>query len=307
MDMKKFEKESLQGSELNPTSDHKVAESAPEKNLVSPPPKLASQTCAKIWATIDSEEHNCAPNSGTFLDSAFFSPETFLPDSYLLSSSEQKEANTDVPKAAPVVESNDESPQKSSHWIGLVASVSVGIVVAVFLFPMIEFVKRSTQFYVAESWETEIHRRVGQYEQIHTSQGNATNSDELPPYNLASSNWQELNVGIFALTNIIRYQWGVVDSNIHAQTLFGIAMNPDLLPCWFDTMEHNNSILSSGSGHLQEWDRLVSSDVTVMADSMLLSMPDNYISVRSAFGQNILLRDSRVFFRVLPIAETPKK
>jgi len=271
-------------------------------DFTEPPPMLAQRTCANIWATLDMEErsymneHNhteeqgYTPNSGTFLDSSFFSPESVLPASFLLGSAEPEEREPEKPKTVKKSIEINAPPQKhSTPWVGLIASVSVGIVVAFFLFPMIELVKRSTRSYVTGSWESEINRRVGQYEQIHANQGNTPQIDEVLPYNLASSSWQELRVeGFSNLLPSQQFGIGILDIG----DAFAAAIEPpvgnqhELYP------PHPNAVDTSEL------------DVHSMADSMLLVTPGQNNSVRSAFGQNILLKEGRIFFRVLPGMES---
>jgi hypothetical protein len=293
--------------EQNKPDDHEVAElerelarsprhcSEPAPSLddsIDPPPRLASRTCKKIWATAHSNEHDYTPNSGTFLDSAFFSPEAVLPSSYLLNTCEPEEIEPEKPKAARKVEFVEEPPRRTP-WIGLVASISVGMVIAGLLFPTIIYITRSTQSYVTGNWETEINRRVGQYEQIHGNQGNAPQNVELLPYNLAASSWQEMHLPASPFGN-----------REHLPTPFGATM----AQAYSNPFVHHTSgeivqEMQSSALHLDgdtDWEVLVPTDISSLADAMLLVSPVRESTVRAAFGQNILLRDGRVFFRVLP-------
>jgi len=332
METQKREKEYLSG---NP-NDREIAEldrelartprrgsgTAMLNDSVEPPPMLASRTCATIWTTMDSEkQEDYTPNSGTFLDSAFFSPETVLPASYLLGTSEPEEIKSETPRASRRVEIAEDPPRRSSHWTGLIASVSVGMVIAFFLFPMITFVTRSTQSYMTASWENEIHRRIGNYEQIHANQGNAPQNEELLPYNLAASSWQELRVEILSPPPP-RYPSRPRELYGTNQPLpsFEAAVSDDFslsAACPLGLHQPLFNIVTSVSQEesppvfllrdFVNWDALISSDMNSMADSMLLVTPGRENTARSAFGQNILLRDGRVFFRILPGAESPMR
>ena len=283
------------------------SESAIPGDSVEPPPMLASRTCAKLWTTMDSKQQenytekqeDYTPNSGTFLDSAFFSPETVLPAAYLLGTSEPEEIkprrNSDKDntlKATRAIEINTEPPPQHSHWIGLVASVSVGILAAFFLFPMVAMITRSTQSYVTSSWESEIHHRVGNYERIHANQNNASQSEALLPYNLAASSWQELCSDVF----IPR------PSESRVEAMYASGLQPPTPP---DIQGQQAPVLPLVG--FTDWNLPVSLDTHSMADAMLLVMPGWENAVHHAFGQNILLRDGRVFFRILPAVESPKK
>jgi len=259
---------------------------------IDPPSGLASRTCKKNWATLDSGEQGFTPNSGTFLDSAFFSPETVLPPSYLLGTCEPEEVQPEKPKTTRKIEIVEEPPRRTP-LIGLIASISVGMVIAGFLFPTIIYVIRSTQSHVTGSWENEINNRVGNYEQIHGGRGGIPQSEELLPYNLAASSWQEL-----------LFPANVLSSFEQLPTPFGAPV----APAYANPFAHQTSgevVQGDQSSvlHLEgftDWEVLVPSDVSGMADTMILVTPGQENAVRSAFGQNILLKDGRVFFRVLP-------
>ena len=296
------------------------------------PPGLASRTCAKIWATIDNapidnKEQDYAPNSGTFLDSAYFSPETVLPASYLLGTSEPEEIRYELPKVRKRVEIVEEPPRRSAPGNGLIVPIVIGVVVSVLLFPMVAYITRSTKSYVAGSWESEINRRVGNFEQIHAGQGNTAQSEELLPYNLAASSWQELRAEMFAHSprpnQLMANQRmeGVILGTNRPPTPFEAAVgtavgSPYTLPLPYPReavaisahfpdgtvipqFPPSASFLED-LNDFSDWEMLVSADITGMADIMLLATPGQETSVRLAFGQNILLKDGRVFFSVLP-------
>jgi len=259
-----------------------------------PPTALASRTCAKIWETLDNEKNNCAPNSSIFTDSAFFSPESILPHAFWLQtsepdSSESGEGERKIPKAIKKIESEDdeEVPPRSSHWLGLIASISVGMVIAVFLFPMLEFAKRSTRSYVTKNWMTEINRRVDQYEQIH---GNTSRSEELQPLNLALSGWQELSSDVSA------------PSLLPPLAPFGNA--PDGVQIVNETFREQQPLPWSDLSDLRGVNDPTLLETPGLSEHLLLSMPRGLEgTARSAYGRDVLIKDGRVFFRVLPSHE----
>ena len=269
---------------------------------VEPPPQLASRTCAKIWDTLDNDEQDCPIDSGTFLDSAFYSPESVLPTHFLARTSDSSDEIESVPTKIPkkIEIDNKENVPRSSHWISLVASVSVGIIIAFFLFPMIEYTKRSTRSYVTESWMSEINRRVDQYEQIHSNQNNIPQIEEIFPFNLALSGWQEL----------------------YSETLMSLPFLPTKPAISFKDMivqventphkkQISNEIFRGQERYLlpdfDKENKSIPLDTNGIPNHMLLLTPGQENSVRSAFGQDILLKDGRIFFRILPNAEPPKK
>ena len=267
---------------------------------IEPPPMLANRTCTKIWNTVDNEESGVIPNSGIFLDSACYSPEAMLPAFLLSATSETEEPETEKPRMIKRTETETEPPPRSTPWVGLVASVSVGIIVALVLFPMINYVKRSTQSRVAEMWMNEINQRVDQYEQIHG--GGASKVEEVQPYNLALSGWQEIPAGVLAPRTL---------DEINA---FFIAVSPmgpwdpfllnEKRLLWSVELElpwklHPSQVLPFFEG----LDESIPLDAEGLAGYMLLVIPGQAIPLRSAFGQDFLFQDGRVFSRELPSTE----
>ena len=270
---------------------------------IEPPPGLARRTCAKIWATVDSEEQESAIHSGTFLNSAFYSPESILPPSFLLSNSDSDEttyepAQSTRRKASRFAEIDAEdnvSPPRPSR-VGLIASISVGIIIALLLFPMIRFAEKTARHRVAEGMSNEISRRIAQYEQIHGSLVSIAPSlaptaqviDEILPFNLASNGWQEVVLpssqeGLRELFSATELDFLAVpampEQRIAGQTV--------LYNCFgfVPTDREGPSVL--------DWDALKYTLLAIPGESM----------VRSAFGQSVIFKDGRIFVRILPGAE----
>jgi len=250
-------------------------------------------------------------DSGTFLDSAFYSPETILPPTFWRqnSDSDEEEIEPKIPRAARRIETKrieqDEEPPHSTHWIGLVASVSVGVVIAFFLFPMIRYAERSTRSYVAESWVGEINRRVGQYEQIYGNQPNATDTEEMQPINLALSGWQELHSEAFSLSA------DSLSANIAGKYLAECVSleQSGTGEVAGHAVAGNMSIDADGllAGFFDGWAESILPDTSGLSDHTLLIMPGQANGARSAFGQGILLKDGRVFVRIVPGTEPAAK
>ena len=316
------EKERLLGYLLNALDDHEAAqvkrdlsrqprlrselamlqrELAPLNYItdpVEPPPQLADRTCAKIWATLDHEEnHEEGEVKKDILD--MDSPPTTDPVlGFIHDPFKTMVSIPAVELAVPTVMKNDQTSQankppvgysKSSHRIGWVISISIGIVIAFFLFPMIRYAARSTQSYVTENWRSEINRRVDQYEQIHGNKSNVPRIEEMLPFNLALSGWQEL----------------LLDSQSTSTECFRpymILAEGEPFPSTEIIGERNSSFLTD----FDDWGGSIPLDISGMTDPILLSLPEQESSVRSAFGQGILLKKGRTFFRVLPGTEPPK-
>jgi hypothetical protein len=265
------------------------------------------------------------------LDSAYFSPETLLPAHLLLSPSEPDEIKPEIPKVAKKIEKEDEPPPRPSHWIGLIASVSVGIIIALVVFPMIRYAERSTRDYVTDSWVNEISRRVDQYEQIHGTK-NDGQVEEMPPYNLAFSGWQELHSGILASpsSRSPRVSTGRIYSHddpwndpwkmsledradryfegrdTSIAMAFPLARTSDTTQNQYETIRHHQQPLIP-LPNLEGLEEPMPLDISGFLEYILLIAPGQEIPVRSAYGQDILIKDGRVFFRSVPSTELLKK
>jgi len=253
---------------------------------VEPPSNLATRTCDQIWTTFDGKNRGSAPNSGIFLDSACYSPESILPAGFLLQNSEPHDIEREIPRAKRIeIDEEEEVVSRSTPWLGLIASVSVGIVVAVFLFPMIQYVKRGARSLVTESWVSEINRRVDQYEQI--NQGDAPNSEETQPINLALYGWLGLQPEILVYSPLQQKtsEWAVHEWELdrtHAKNEVIRGQQPSFAP------------------RVSGWDEPISLDTGSLSDHVLIIIPGQDNLIRLAYGQYILFKDTRIFFRELP-------
>ena len=212
-------------------------------------------------------------------------------------------ADLDLPKlrrGVPPVKTTPKNPPKSSHRLGLIISAFIGVVVAFFLFPMIRYAERSTRSYVTDSWMTEINRRVDQYEQIYSSPGSAPRVEEVLPVNLALYSWQELHSDAHSKPALFVETSGEVQI-VHppsSQVHYSEPVEPK------EDIFRQQPILLTG---FDCWDEAASLDMGGVSNHMLLSFPGQVSSVRTALGQDILIRDGRVFFRTLPGTEPPNK
>ena len=271
---------------------------------VEPPPGLASRTCAQVWATLDSKEPDSKepdskepdpePNSHFYLDPAYFSPESILPHSFLLPYTDPEDGERDIPKKTTRRINIDEDEENEEHTprssrIGLIASTSVGILVAVFLFPMIQYVQRGARSYVAESWVSEIARRVDQYEQI--NQGSPLGED-MQPINLALSGWRELHSD--SLSFFYEAAFYGHHHDFAPQGVIGIPIAPFGGECPAIHVPEKHDVTRKQESPL--W-----------SDSMLLIVPGEETVARSAYGQYFLFKDGRTFVRDLQNMEPPKK
>jgi hypothetical protein len=277
MQTQKLEKDNLEKDSEKDSVDAFVGVSS---NLAAPPR-------GNSWASLDSKVQDYTPNSGTFLDSAYFSPESVLPASYLFQHSEPDELKREIPGAIkrPVEREEDkEIPSRSTPWLGLIASVSVGIVIAIFVFPVIELVKRSTRSYVTENLSSELNRRLDQYEQI--NQGNVP-SEVMQPLNLALSGWVELPSTVLLANN---ERTGVSPPVSSHQLIF-----------------HGETHLHPLTVDAEDLGESIPLDTSSISEDILHIIPGQEEVVRSAYGQYFLFKNGRTFIRELPHAEPKRK
>jgi len=233
--------------------------------------------------------------SGTFLDSAYFSPESVLPTYFLTHDPEPFTIKPAVPKAATMgLHEVTHEPPSSPGWLGLIASVSVGMIIAIFLFPMIEYTKRSTRSYVTDSWVSEINRRVDQYEQIHGNPSQVSQMEDLLPLNLALSGWQELYPETLAGEALVGSLFTPLETGAsfsanveHIENIHAGQLPTDSE--WFSLNA------TEELQEIAEWYELFTPNTRVQ-----IYVPDGESTARSAFGQGIMIQDGRVFVRVLP-------
>ena len=277
---------------------------------VEPPPGLAERTCADIWSTIDGEES--AIRSSTFMNSAFYSPESILPPSFLLQGPEPEETESvtsettrsKISRFANIVD--EDKPPRSSR-IGLIASISVGIIIAFLLFPVIRIVERTTRSHVAEGLANAISSRIGNYEQIHGSlittpvaNNPSPVAEEILPINLALSGWQQLPSTFFATSPSLLFL--EEESLISSGKCKEVFVNFDVMTVWEAGYARPHMTDSEPRRYISYTKE---PDIRNRFRYILLVMPGQEV-VRSAFGQKIFFRESRVFTRVLPSTEPPR-
>jgi hypothetical protein len=154
---------------------------------------------------------------------------------------------------------------------------------------MIRYAERSTRSYVTDSYVSDISRRIDLYEQIHGSKSSVPSVVEVPPFDLTQSNWQELRPEALVASPFMQSASAVSFEEKVARS--GL-MHMDNIPVsereegWYEPLMSDNRLLFS-----------------VLEQEVYPARA----WVRSAFGQNVLIEDGRIFFRTLPRAESPEK
>ncbi|MDR0521272.1 MAG: hypothetical protein LBH00_05410 [Planctomycetaceae bacterium] len=291
---------------------------------ILPPPFLAEKTCAKIWAAANStaggttapehlsKNHPSKNMGNTALNSALKPSQEFALESALIPAldpifkpvPEPAAGKTSCPGTGTekLAAGEIRKPRRSVPWIGLIASVSVGIILAFLAFPMIRRAGRETTNYITQTHMNAINQRVDHFEQIHVKPNPSEPAGESNIFNLATSGWQKLPPQ--AATDFLSEQ-----SPYPSHDIILSAAQPSVQPV-------NNGGLPAAVIRGQdrpfpfEWsypDIPLSLDTRSAGDQILITDPAIKIPLRSAYGQDILMKDGRIFFRILPGTEKSAK
>ena len=260
-----------------------------------PSPGLAERTCARIWATVDhSSERNVSSitlNRFRMLDEILESspePQVPTPISTLV-------PEPQVPVSVRV--SGDLRPGVSEGgWrlVDLIASVAVGILIAVIAFPAINFAKVRTETMLQQSLMKDLSQSI----ELHALLDGQSEEEEMPPrgINLAASAWREVNQDRLHLLQAVGGSSPAVRSSLdQSQPLF--RMVSDRSP---HIGEQQGQAIFLG----QKTDTAATVGKThrpLVTDIEKAIPVSNGSLVQPAYGQNVLFHDGRVFFRVLPV------
>ena len=273
-----------------------------------PPLGLAERTCARIWAEVDRPYGNFDErNVSTVTFNRFRMLDEILTDSPscqycpppLVSHSESC-AGPLVPARLHPCEhslttvSVDMRPDVSGDgWrlADLVASIAVGVLIAVVAFPAINFAKHRAETMIQQSRMKDLGQSVGLYALL---DGKPDNDDEMTPngINLAASAWREVNQDRLQLLQVASGSPLVVGPSP------GSSSSP------FKRVSDRLPLLGERQGQMIFLGQEAApgkSHTSLLVDVEKAIPVSDGSQVQQAYGQNILFQDGRVFFRVLPI------
>lgn len=192
---------------------------------------------------------------------------------------------------------------RRGRWIDVFAAGGVGILIAILVFPAVNFSKGQLESHFTQSKLQEINRRVGQYEQIQGSSqvmaAETSNQDGLVHYG-----WQEVKPDQSLL---------VVDSNTEKPSL---TMDSETLFASESTTEPNVGSLGKSLVLGQSPNRDImfgptqqiglehpqAASQTIFSNVGQLMPVSNSPMMQTTYGQNVIFHNGRIFVRRVPVA-----
>ncbi|MDR2757414.1 MAG: hypothetical protein LBC20_17100 [Planctomycetaceae bacterium] len=209
------------------------------------------------------------------------------------------------------------SPQKqigkNHRWFDISVSIAVGILIAVIVFPVINYVQNQTQNYFTQSKIHEINKSIDHYTQLQGKVEKTTPIENSSPINLTQSEWQELKPT----------QFPVMLTDKTAADSFGNSTPIEMFPGLLKLVSQNStpSVFSDSRGRdiilgQTRTDNFETKtfppdphefiDQTLISEINPLTSNLDGTTVQTAYGQNVLFHNGRIFFRILPVF-TPKE
>ncbi len=299
-----------------------------EYGTVEPPKHLAKRTCDSIWAKMDREELRvfdenedktvvCPSSSSPFLShdataevASFISHEGVSVSKRLMRRYEKKERKSILGRKK-VSASN--SP--GGRWrIDLIASVAVGILMAVIAFPTVNYVKNRATNFITQSKVHEINQRIDRFAELQSGFAPTTaNADEkTAPFDLSQLVWQELKPDQFPLFVVSDPSPSLLQE-LATDSAFSLISEVDnLLPGaaqtqgTIDTSEQDGGIFLGQARQDSYFSPpFTLSSVSLQDVGQILPVPGNS-PLRTVYGQNVLFRNGKVFIRQMPIVPASK-
>ncbi|MDR3183090.1 MAG: hypothetical protein LBT89_09265 [Planctomycetaceae bacterium] len=176
------------------------------------------------------------------------------------------------------------SRRKLKGWAGFFASAALGMFIAFMIFPLLKFVKHSTVNYVRENQLNAINQRLDPYEQINAHKPAAAAPET--PLNLGQFAWKELypvkEEG--TMKGVLPDEReNTMETIMPVSSLFTLHSSPNF-PSSLFTLPYSV-------------DTPVSYKQRNVSDDILISTPQG---IQTGTGQNVLIKDGRIFFRDLP-------
>jgi hypothetical protein len=212
--------------------------------------------------------------------------------------------------------------KKNRRWLDFSMSIAVGILIAVIAFPVINYVKNQTQNYFTQSKIHEINKSIDHYTQLQGKPESPTPIDHSSPINLTQSGWQELKPAQFPemLTETANH------SSFNSTPVKSVPIDLSLLqstPSLLKSVSQNSKpfvtadtsnrdIILGQIGYQYSVTEFFPLDPHKFIDQTLISEVNQIVpnsdgtTIQTAYGQNVLFQNGRIFFRILPVF-TPKE
>lgn len=204
---------------------------------------------------------------------------------------------------------------KHKRLIDILTSVGIGILIAVIAFPAVNFAKNQAQSIVTQNKINELNKSAVVYAP-HQNNDTTEIAEESKGVNLAQSGWQEVVPNQIPLLNVGSNSRVDVSPSMSSQYNLPNHFSNQILPSapvYLDnssgTQRNNDLFLGQAPEQLEQ----VEIDPQSLAYQTLISNVSQTVSlgddsrqspsVQTAFGQNVLFQNGRVFFRILPVFE----
>lgn len=223
-----------------------------------------------------------------------------------------------------VKRANSQSPKKKQHvpstpkdringrkrWTDLLASVGIGILVAIIAFPAVNFAKNRVQHIVTQNKIKKINQSVRMLAISGEDEAPETN-EQIGGVNLAYSGWQEFDPDRLALLLGEKSETPSDSSDLIQQDVFPSSL-VSLQPVSGNTpilteRQGRDIVLGQSPDPLEENGmnpRHFSYQTLISNVNHVPNSFENGPTVQTASGQNILFHNGRIFFRILPVFQS---
>ncbi|MDR2117137.1 MAG: hypothetical protein LBP87_12225 [Planctomycetaceae bacterium] len=204
------------------------------------------------------------------------------------------------------------SPQKTirknRRWFDISISIAVGILIALIMFPVVNYVRNQTQNYFTQSKIHEINKSIDHYTQLQTQTGKATPSANSSPIDLTQSDWQELKpaqLPVMLASETAHSSGNSTPIEIFPGLLKSVSQNS--APFDFSSDSQGRDIILGQTRTDNLATETFPPDTHELIDRTLISeinpLNSNFdgSTVQTAYGQNVLFHNGRIFFRILPV------
>ena len=253
-----------------------------------PPLGLAERTCARIWASVDQPSRCFSDrNISTITLNRFrILDEILVPELSVQESPVSESTVASSLRSLPKITGDMRPGVSEGGWrlVDLVASVAIGVLIAVIAFPAINFAKQQTEKMVRQSRMREFGQNAGLFALL----DGKSEDDAVQPscINLATSPWREVTPD---RCRLLPTGYGIPDGTQLFQTV------ADRSPF---IGERKGQTIFLGQNMAPA---LGTSYSPLLVDVEKAISVSNGSLVQPAYGQNVLFQDGHIYFRVLPM------
>lgn len=202
--------------------------------------------------------------------------------------------------------------ERGRRLFDIALSVAIGILIAVMAFPAINFAKSRTRQLITQNKIKELNQSVGLYAPVSENGVSPASSEESGGINLAYSAWQEvkpMQAPILTVGNNSRLAVSSVPPPYASNTF----VLPPSSRIYFSPVSNDAPVFNAPYGRdivlgqAPNRQERVEIDPGNLSYQTLLSYINstapagNGATLQTAFGQNVLFQNNRIFVRVLPV------